>query len=202
MPLMPFLVVANSLSVSYGGGRFVTVGRAGKTFVSTNGLDWISTTSADRKEFWSGNGLIYAHGRFVSVGGNLPGANRMMSSADAVNWTVDYPVPADPSFPYSFVTIAQGNGIYVAAAIRYGSPYSSVIYRSTLSKPYIDRVTDLRTLHFSGGSESRYSVEATTSLSPPAWNRIGEATTLDGIGTFEDKSAEQSSQRYYRLTSP
>jgi hypothetical protein len=77
--------------------------------VSNNtGMDWTSRTNPVDNSW---NGIVYANGLFVAVGGSASG-NGVMTSPDGINWTART-APADNEW----FGITYGNGLFVAVAI-------------------------------------------------------------------------------------
>lgn len=69
--------------LTYGGGRFVTVGHFGGTSSSTNGSDWTYGNANSAGLF----GVAFGYGTYVAVGdGTLGSANSIFISSDGVNW--------------------------------------------------------------------------------------------------------------------
>ena len=97
----------NWYDVTYGNGLFVAVANQNGIMTSSNGINWISRTSALSRHWDS---ITYGNGLFVAVATSGTG-NRVMTSPDGINWT-SRNTPAD-NFWYG---VTYGNGLFVAVA--------------------------------------------------------------------------------------
>lgn len=99
--------------VAFGNGRFVAVGPEGTMRTSTDGVHWTdsgSNTEMDLRE------VVYGNDQFVAVGlpsefcGSLDVPCRnLIASKDGVTWA-----PVEIALPLPFLSLAYGNGQYVA----------------------------------------------------------------------------------------
>jgi hypothetical protein len=175
--------------VAYGNGCFVTGGGLGRTFVSTNGIDWVRSTRQDAQ--WSLNSISYLRGRFV-----VPIDDGVLSSRDGVHWIRDSELPRAAA---RLQQVIFHEDRYVAVGL------NGYLLHAPGSKPVIDTISETPTgvlLSLSGGSAERYAVEATSSLVSLAWTRLGEVATPNGEGTFEDVQTANTTAGFYRIVEP
>ncbi len=88
--------------VAFGNGVFAAVGDGNAFLVSSNGVEWTEVPVFGVSD--NLRAIVFANGRFVATG------DRIWTSPDGVNWTVQ---PFVPSAELECVTFA--NGLYVAA---------------------------------------------------------------------------------------
>ncbi len=119
-----FPVTGTLKAVIWGGGRFVAVG-ADLILTSSDGIAWVSQTLRIGSELlsvtWTGN-------QYVAVGGSGTGNRRIVTSPDAVTWTLQKNVPGSDVILYS---VAWENNTLVAVGGYDGSTNLSTIYIST-----------------------------------------------------------------------
>ena len=97
-------------AVAYGNGRFVAVGYAGQTAVSTDGTNWGNVPMAkDRAELFD---VAYGNGVFLAVGTNNP----VLLSSNGISWTTN---AVD-----NFSSVAFGGGKFLAVSPT-GATFSS-----------------------------------------------------------------------------
>ncbi len=87
--------------LAYGAGRFVTVGKGGQIFASTDGKTWASATTPTTSNLTS---VHYASGRFVAVGWDAT----VLTSTDGLAWTK---VPISPPQDFSEVVFHRNRWV-------------------------------------------------------------------------------------------
>ena len=104
--------------ISFGGDRFVAIGNADVVQTSIDGLNW------NWSEFGTG-GLIqnvtFGAGLWIGVGFSAGGFSPtiIVSSPDAVNWTMRYTGGSEPGTYSPLTAVAYGNGYFVAMGTDY-----------------------------------------------------------------------------------
>lgn len=96
--------------ITWGNGIFVGVAASGtgnRAMSSTNGVTWISRTSAADNNWQS---VAFGNGIFVAVA-NTGTGNRVMTSSDGINWTIRTGIPDN-----DWRSVTFGNGFFVAVA--------------------------------------------------------------------------------------
>lgn len=116
--ILPF--EPNYLSgITYGGGRFVAVGREGSILTSTTGTSW--TPQSLPPQLNAGLtpyliSVIYAGGQYVVTGnyvGTNPSTGFLLTSADGITWTMQS-TPAGVNVYGISYGVVNGVGTYVA----------------------------------------------------------------------------------------
>lgn len=116
----PINLAASWQDITYGGGKFVAIGRSAplmqtdqRVMWSTNGISW---TAADHAEANQWKGIAYGDGKYVAVSSD--GSNRVMWSTDAITWNSASPPSAnswsriaygEPNGQPTFVVVAASN---------------------------------------------------------------------------------------------
>jgi hypothetical protein len=95
-------------SVTYGNGLFVAIGSTG-IMRSANGINWTYMNNSFNN-YLDWRGITYGNGLFVAVA--QTGTNRVMTSPDAINWTIQ-----SASENSQWRSVSYGDGIYVAVAV-------------------------------------------------------------------------------------
>jgi len=99
--------VGNYLNaITYGNGLFVIVGIGGAILTSADGMTWIDRSLDTHNAPL--NGVTYAGGQFVAVGGDFIGYSFIFTSPDGINWT-----NRNSGVEDSLYAVAYGNGVYV-----------------------------------------------------------------------------------------
>ncbi len=97
--------------VAYGNGRYVAVGQAGSTVVSTDGINWTGYSSGFAVTLAA---VVFGQGQFIAVGESaLDGVGVVLVSQDGINWT-------QPSLPTTkpLYGITYGGGRFLAVGGR------------------------------------------------------------------------------------
>lgn len=102
---------ASLLGVTYGNGKFVTVGEYGLIYTSPDGVNWTWRNSSVGFRLYD---IVYANGLFVAVG-----AGGILTSPDGVNWSL-----RNAGAITSANGVTYGNGLFVATCFttNFGSP--------------------------------------------------------------------------------
>ncbi|HWQ74681.1 MAG TPA: immunoglobulin-like domain-containing protein [Syntrophomonas sp.] len=109
----------NFNEVEYLNGQFIAVGRNGIIFTSGDGSAWTSRSSGTTRDL---KGIAYGAGKYVVVGGDNSSNPVVLTSENGMDWSQ---VTNDPPFiNRSFVTVAYGNGVFLAL-MQYGQAYVS-----------------------------------------------------------------------------
>jgi hypothetical protein len=100
------------LTVTYGGGLFVTVaarGSSNQVMTSPDGVTWTASSVTGANDIYF-RGITYGNGRFVAVGVQQFGPNQVMVSTDGVSWSLYGPADREWS------SVAYGAGVFVAVS--------------------------------------------------------------------------------------
>ena len=113
-------------SITYGDGKFVSVGPSGKAAYSTDGINWTQTTLPIFAYTANNMSVTYGGGMFVVAGYHLDSSANLIESSvaystDGINWT-----KASPPVSGNWAAIAYGADKFVIVG-RNGAP---IIYSS------------------------------------------------------------------------
>jgi hypothetical protein len=96
-------------AITYGNGRFVSVGYDGGVSYSDDGVNWATTTITDE---WM-TGVTYGNGLFVAVGDCFNSGNCIATSVDGETWVLS-DSSEDFGIQLGWKSVIYGNGRFVA----------------------------------------------------------------------------------------
>lgn len=128
-------------SITYGDGKFVSVGTRGTAAYSTDGINWTQTTLPIFADTANKMSVTYGGGMFVVAGYHLDSSANLIESSvaystDGINWT-----KASPPVSGNWAAIAYGADKFVIVG-RNGAP---IIYSSDGITWYETTNPDIRT---------------------------------------------------------
>lgn len=91
--------------ITYGNGKFVTVGAYGTVLTSTDGVGWTTQTTPITNHLY---GVGFANNTYVAVGT----LGKIITSPDGINWTVRSEGQAHP-LTHNLYGVTYGNGKFV-----------------------------------------------------------------------------------------
>ncbi|HWD20731.1 MAG TPA: hypothetical protein VHB20_15795 [Verrucomicrobiae bacterium] len=172
----------NSLySVAYGNGLFVAVGGDGLILNSTNAVDWDEATTPISANL---NAVAYGNGHFVA--GSESGD--ILVSADGLSWQNDVSPASAPIL--GAASLDAGRFLLVGGS-------GEILVNQLPELAGITLLPD-NTIQFGliGLTGSTAIIDASATLSPPAWVPIATNLIVNGTITFIDTNSTVS--RYYR----
>jgi hypothetical protein len=161
-------------AVTYGGGKFVAVGRNGTLISSADGTNWNLHNIRTTAEL---NDVAYGNGRFIAVGEE----SLLLTSTNAENWSI---VPTAPGL--EFFAAAYGDGRFIVV----GRPNFTASPKILLSSNGVDWVDAtfptpsaswLRTVAYGAGAFVTTDMSAQTLRSTDLVNWVVTANNLNGV---------------------
>ena len=182
------------LGITYGNGRFVTVGSAGIILASEDAITWTNVDPGFGDILHS---VTYGGGTFVAAGDAsvATGFATILTSPDGVVWA-----KRTPASVQNLRGAAYGHGTFVlvgdqASILQSASSTEGSLTANGFGAAGFEMVV-------AGVSGARYRLQASTNLNTAGWIDLTAFTNTQPATSLVDTTATSFPQRFYRLVSP